>query len=195
MQYLRARYYNPAVGRFLSQDPLPLPQRYPYVGNSPVNLTDPYGLNPWDDFTGCIGSPVDCAADRVDDVVECAANRGDCLPDPVSGVVEVAGDLGQATWAGIQYCNAHLWECLERVEIVGVGVATTVFGLGIAAGGCLVIAPVVGAATAVVGGIATCAGALTASTIVVAGGVTIVIIGVTSWPDHDSAQPIGPEKP
>lgn len=46
MQYLRARYYDNATGRFLSQDPLPLLQRYPYVGNNPVNLVDPYGLIP-----------------------------------------------------------------------------------------------------------------------------------------------------
>ena len=28
LQYLRARYYDPVVGRFLSQDPLPFLQRY-----------------------------------------------------------------------------------------------------------------------------------------------------------------------
>jgi uncharacterized protein RhaS with RHS repeats len=43
LQYLRARYYDPATGRFLSQDPLPLLQRYPYVGNNPANLFDPSG--------------------------------------------------------------------------------------------------------------------------------------------------------
>jgi RHS repeat-associated protein len=44
LQYLRARYYDPAVGRFLSRDPLPFIQRYAYVGNNPVRFTDPYGL-------------------------------------------------------------------------------------------------------------------------------------------------------
>ena len=38
LEYIRARYYDPATGRFLSQDPLPLLQRYAYVGNG--NLTD-----------------------------------------------------------------------------------------------------------------------------------------------------------
>ena len=35
LQYLRARYYDLSTGRFLSQDPLPLLQRYPYVYNGP----------------------------------------------------------------------------------------------------------------------------------------------------------------
>ena len=46
LQYLRARYYDPAVGRFLSRDPVPFLQRYAYVGNNPANLVDPSGLSP-----------------------------------------------------------------------------------------------------------------------------------------------------
>jgi RHS repeat-associated protein len=49
--YLRARYYDSAIGRFLSQDPYagslqePLSlQKYAYVQNNPVNRTDPTGL-------------------------------------------------------------------------------------------------------------------------------------------------------
>jgi len=34
LEYLRARYYDPAVGRFLTQDPIPFVQRYPYVGTT-----------------------------------------------------------------------------------------------------------------------------------------------------------------
>jgi len=55
LQFLRARYYDPAVGRFLSEDPLGLPQRYPYAANNPVTLTDPTGLWPsYDDIMGPI---------------------------------------------------------------------------------------------------------------------------------------------
>ena len=43
LQYLRARYYDAATGRFASRDPLPLMQRYAYVGGNPVNLVDPSG--------------------------------------------------------------------------------------------------------------------------------------------------------
>jgi len=59
LEYLRARYYDPAVGRFLTQDPLASIQQYAYVGNSPPNFTDPLGLDcglthPWE----CKGVPI-----------------------------------------------------------------------------------------------------------------------------------------
>jgi RHS repeat-associated protein len=51
LYYLRARYYDPAIGRFLSADPLAgapaQPQtlnRYAYALNNPVNRVDPTGL-------------------------------------------------------------------------------------------------------------------------------------------------------
>ena len=44
--YLRARHYDPALGRFLSRDPLDVGNRYAYANNRPVGLTDPRGLDP-----------------------------------------------------------------------------------------------------------------------------------------------------
>lgn len=44
--YYRARYYDPRIGRFISRDPAGMPDgvnRYAYVGNDPVNATDPSG--------------------------------------------------------------------------------------------------------------------------------------------------------
>ncbi|KAB2892719.1 MAG: hypothetical protein F9K28_11275 [Bacteroidetes bacterium] len=48
---LRARYYDPSDGRFLSRDPYPCPlcspqeyNRYIYTANNPVNFSDPSGL-------------------------------------------------------------------------------------------------------------------------------------------------------
>jgi len=45
---LRARYYNPTIGRFISEDPMGLAaglNEYAYVGDSPTNFVDPSGLD------------------------------------------------------------------------------------------------------------------------------------------------------
>jgi len=48
LYYYRARYYDPATGRFVSQDPIGFDagdaNLYRYVGNAPTNATDPFGL-------------------------------------------------------------------------------------------------------------------------------------------------------
>lgn len=44
LYYLRARSYDPSLGRFLQRDPLPLANRYAYAGNNPATWTDPTGL-------------------------------------------------------------------------------------------------------------------------------------------------------
>ncbi len=46
--YYRARYFEPKLGRFLSEDPIGFAggvNFYNYVLNDPVNLTDPFGLD------------------------------------------------------------------------------------------------------------------------------------------------------
>jgi RHS repeat-associated protein len=52
LYYYRARYYNPSLGRFISEDPLGFagsgPNFYAYVLDSPTNLVDPFGLAPGD---------------------------------------------------------------------------------------------------------------------------------------------------
>lgn len=45
-QYLRARYYDPSIGRFITRDPAAGPGQnaYPYAGSNPTSRTDPTGL-------------------------------------------------------------------------------------------------------------------------------------------------------
>ncbi len=43
---LRARYYNPTLGQFVSLDPLETPNRFAYVNGNPINRTDPSGWYP-----------------------------------------------------------------------------------------------------------------------------------------------------
>jgi RHS repeat-associated protein len=51
--FLRARYYDPGIGRFISRDPIGYiagTNVYVYVKNDPVNYVDPFGLlgySPW----------------------------------------------------------------------------------------------------------------------------------------------------
>jgi RHS repeat-associated protein len=49
LYYYRARYYDPSIGRFISEDPVRMKggiNSYRYVSNSPINLGDPSGLCP-----------------------------------------------------------------------------------------------------------------------------------------------------
>jgi RHS repeat-associated protein len=58
LYHYRARYYDPASGRFISEDPLRLGggvNIYAYVYNNPINLSDPLGLRACKDATkNCI---------------------------------------------------------------------------------------------------------------------------------------------
>jgi RHS repeat-associated protein len=49
LTYLRARYYNPTLQRFMSQDPLRFgggdPNQFAYSHNNPTTFSDPFGLS------------------------------------------------------------------------------------------------------------------------------------------------------
>ncbi len=71
LQYLRARYYQPTTGRFISVDPVPgypldpiTLHQYLYAANKPVNIIDPSGLSP---------------SDRQECLRKCADNYRECL--------------------------------------------------------------------------------------------------------------------
>lgn len=109
--YLRARYYDPATGQFLTRDPLVALTRsaYGYVGGNPLNGSDPLGLFclVHNSNGGCRGSGVIKEAQKPIAVIGLAA----------AGVSALAADVGLA--------------CSEAGLVACVGVAKVVsFGAG-----------------------------------------------------------------
>jgi RHS repeat-associated protein len=102
LQYLRARFYDPATGQFLTRDPLEALTRQPYAyaANDPVNLVDRDGKVA---AAACVGSavipvpvPNPCSAAKVGIGIAGGALAGAAagLADDVfGGEEEIAGNL------------------------------------------------------------------------------------------------------
>ena len=61
VSYNRARYYDPNVGRFLSEDPIRFSggiDFYSYTRNNPITFNDPFGWGPNDQ--GACGGTTNC---------------------------------------------------------------------------------------------------------------------------------------
>ena len=101
--YLRARYYDPATGQFLSRDPMVASTRSPYgyVGGNPLNGTDPTGL-------------------------------GDCGWNPICNIGNVAGTVGGAIATGATWAWNHPGVIAGAAGVaalvVGTGGAAAVLG-------------------------------------------------------------------
>jgi RHS repeat-associated protein len=81
LQYLRARFYDPGTGQFLTRDPIEelTRQPYSYALQNPLNFTDPGGLSPGELIGG------GCAAGEVVDPV------GGCVPGSLAGAAAEVG--------------------------------------------------------------------------------------------------------
>ncbi len=51
LYYFRARWYDPAIGKWISSDPIGISgglNQYVFCANNPINMVDPFGLWAWD---------------------------------------------------------------------------------------------------------------------------------------------------
>ena len=66
----RARYYNPATGRFLSEDPAGFAgsevNLFVYDDDDPIDFIDPFGLAPGDPYA----TPDEAAINALDDIAD-----------------------------------------------------------------------------------------------------------------------------
>jgi RHS repeat-associated protein len=62
LDYMRARFYSPTIGRFLNRDPVGLAggkNIYAYAVNNPVSFSDPSGTTTWRDVVVALGLVLD----------------------------------------------------------------------------------------------------------------------------------------
>jgi len=102
LYFARARYYDPATGRFLSEDPVPAPNLYQYGLDNPANVVDPtgqqalieYGAQSEDDV------PQACAASRsivpLLDWIQLMVDLVDVFTAPGTAVFYSGGNSGEA---------------------------------------------------------------------------------------------------
>lgn len=142
LYYYRARYYNPEFGRFLSEDPIGFRggiNKYAYVGNSPLNYTDPLGQSPmgfgWDLMTA--DGPFDALYKLLNpDGGEGGGNNGN------SG----GGTSGRKDRPCTGSSNSHLAYTATGILVPGLGLGPSLSATYIPSTRELFIAPGIGAA-------------------------------------------------
>lgn len=85
LYYLRARYYDPQLGRFLSEDPIGISgglNLYAYAGNDPVNMWDPSGTSGMGPGSSCVHTGEPCELPDID------------VPNPPNDIVTIARGVG-----------------------------------------------------------------------------------------------------
>lgn len=142
LHYNRFRYYSPALGRYISVDPVSLlggPNLYVYAENDPINRSDPLGLFSWGAVAAAVGAGAAALAVAV------------LAPVAVPVMLAVVGGaaIGVALGIGIaevSSINNFCWECFAKGAEKAFPTAFGV-GFGIAAIGAL--CPPLGVALAV----------------------------------------------
>ncbi len=95
LYFMRARYYNPILQRFLSPDPLGFgggsPDLYAYAFNAPTNFIDPLGLAASGCGAGPSGAPPDSGIPQLCSKGHCSAFDMAALPTSPEGFAVLLG--------------------------------------------------------------------------------------------------------
>jgi RHS repeat-associated protein len=132
--YLRARYYDPAIGQFLNRDPLESLTREPhaYAGNNPVNFTDPTGLYWGEDLVKTVveigGEVIGHPGDAAKDAGKGAANFGIGVTNAALGT-DFAGFCGEGQSWSRNIGSATFF--VEATLATGLGGASAEGGSGV----------------------------------------------------------------
>jgi len=96
LQYLRARWYDPATGQFLTRDPIEAITGEPYVyaSDNPLNEVDPSGLS-----AVAVPAGIACAAGPLAALACAGASAAACLL--VTGCREAVADAASEIWNGL----------------------------------------------------------------------------------------------
>ncbi len=123
----RLRFYDPSVGRFISEDPIHFESGdinfYRYVYNSPANMVDPLGLwgleNLPDPMLDVLADAPEGAMDYLDTAGNYAAGMGDTLSWGATGLIRnLLGDSAIVNKCGGAY-SAGEWSGLALDLAIG----------------------------------------------------------------------------
>jgi len=97
LYYYRARYYSPALKRFISEDPLGLSgglNGYAYADGDPIDFDDPYGLYSWGEF--------------INDSADFSAGMGDTISFTLTRRIREHWDIGSVNMCSKSYAFGEL---------------------------------------------------------------------------------------
>ena len=128
LYYYRARYYNPIVGRFISEDPLASGSLFAYASNDPAKRVDPLGLFDIFGFGGTtwtVGKGVVRGEQEGLGIYGYSSDRGSYSGGLVAGGLAVdLGGFGGSVMQGYESFDGHT----EPITLVDVGAPIGGFG-------------------------------------------------------------------